>query len=467
MTLSRLFAGLVTILILWSPAKAQQPDAADFAGRADALMTAASRANVFSGAVIVARDGQPVFRAAYGSADREWNLPNDPETRFRIGSLSKQFTAAAILRLAEDGRLKLDDPVADHMPELPAAWQGMTLRMLLAHRSGLPNVTALPDYPSVLSRIAQGPMEMVARVFGETLLFPPGSGYEYSNTGYLLLAAIVERITGLPFGTSLTRSVLQPAGLRETGDGDPDAVIPRRARGYRRVAGEWRNATPLAAGAARGAGGLVSTLDDLVSWDHALLTGRVLSPASLAAMTTDDGHGYGLGLYLGTAYGRRLWSHGGFVNGFAAIKDTYPDLGLTIAVLGNTETAPAQALSRSLAALYLRVPPETGIAVPATVLDRYVGFYRIGARTALAVGRSGDALVVQATGQPPLTLAPDSDRVFAGPDGTRVAIDIEPDGRATGLMIHGADGSDRSGPRIDGPTARRITARRIARLSPP
>lgn len=467
MTFSRLLAGLLAPLVLWSPAKAQPSGAPDFAPRAEAVMAAVARATVFAGAVIVARDGRPIFRAAYGPADREWDRPNTPETRFRIGSLSKQFTAAAILKLAEDGRLNLDDPVARHMPGLPAAWQAMSIRMLLTHMSGLPNVTALPDYQSVLSRIEQTPMEVVARLFGEALLFTPGSGYEYSNTGYILLAAIVERITGLPFETYLTRSILQPAGLRETGAGDPDTVIPWRARGYRRVAGAWRNAAPLATGAATGAGDLVSTLDDLVAWDRALLSGRVLSPASVAAMTTDDGHGYGLGLYLGSAYGQRLWSHGGFVKGFAAIKDTYPDLGLTIVVLGNTETAPAQTLSRSLAALYLGVAPETGIAVPAAVLDRYVGFYRIGPRTALAVGRSGDALVVQATGQPPLTLTPESDRVFAGPEGVRVAIDIEPDGRATGLMIHRPDGSDRSGPRIDAATARRITARRIARLSPP
>lgn len=467
MTLSRPLAGLFALLMLGLPAKAQPVEAPDFARRADALMAAASRASVFAGAVIVARDGRPVFRAAYGPADREGGLPNTPETRFRIGSLSKQFTAAAILKLAEDGRLGLDDPVARHMPDLPIAWQGMTIRMFLTHMSGLPNVTALPDYPTVLSCVTRSPMEMVARVYGEALLFPPGTGYEYSNTGYILLAALVERIIGLPFDAFLARSILHPAGLRETGDGDPNAVIPHRARGYRRVAGEWRNAPPLAAGATMGAGGLVSTLDDLVAWDHALLAGRVLAPATLAAMTADTGRGYGLGLYLGRAYGHRLWSHGGFVSGFTAIKDTYPDLGLTIVILGNTETAPAQSLSRELAALYLGLPPETGVAVPRTVLDRYAGFYRIGPRTALAVSRAGDALVVQATGQPPVPLTPESDRVFAGPDGTRVAIDIEADGRATGLMIHGADGSDRAGPRIAAAVARRITARRIARLSLP
>lgn len=459
----RIVVALLIASALWPTSRACAQAAPDFAEKAEAMLAAAAESGVFSGAVIVARDGQPILRAAYGQADREWDVANTPETRFRIGSITKQFTAAAILKLAEAGKLDLDESVARQMPGLPAAWAAMTIRMLLNHTSGLPNVTALPDYWTVISRIERRPMETVALLYAEDLLFSPGTGYEYSNTGYILLAAIVERITGRSFETALARDVLTPAGLSETGDGDPGAVISRRASGARRVAGEWRNPAPLAAGAPSGAGSLISTLDDLVAWDRALLSGHVLAPASLVAMTTDNGHGYGLGLYLGRAYGQRLWSHGGFISGFAAIKDTYPDLGLTIAVLGNTETTPAQSLSRTLAALYLGVSPRTEITVPAAVLDRYAGFYRIGPRSTLSLSREGDILVAQATARPRLVLVPESDRVFVASDGTRIAVDIEPDGRATGLMIH-AEGFERAGPRIDPATARRITARRIARL---
>ncbi|NEU11622.1 serine hydrolase [Methylobacterium sp. BTF04] len=464
MTPSRLVALLLIVFALCAPAQAQ--DSSDFAEKAAALVDAAARAKVFSGAVIVARNGQPVFRRAYGPANREWDIANTPETRFRIGSITKQFTAAAILKLAESGKLSLDDAVVRHVPGLPASWGGMTIRMLLNHTSGLPNVTALPDYPSVLSRLERSPMETVALLFGEEMLFPPGTGYEYSSTGYILLAALIERVSGIGFEAYVAQELLAPAGLRATGDSDPGAVLPRRASGYHRVAGEWRNAPPLAASAPSGAGGLTATVDDLVAWDRALLSGQVLAPASLAAMSTDNGHGYGLGWYLGTAYGQRLWSHGGFINGFAAIKDTYPDLGLTIVVLGNTETTPAQTLSRTIAALYFGLRPETEIAVSDGVLDRYVGFYRIGPRSTLRLRREGDRLFAKATGLPGFALTPESDRVFSAPDGTRIAIDIEPDGRATGLMIH-ADDVDRSGPRIDPATARRITARRVARLPVP
>ena len=433
----------------------------DFAARADALVQPYARAGIFSGAIAVVRDGRVLFRRAYGLADREWSLPNTLETRFRIASLTKQFTAAAILKLGEAGRLDLDDPAARHVAGLPATWTPITLRMLLDHTAGLPNVTALPDYPTVIARTARSAMEVVARLYGEDLLFPAGSAQEYSNTGYILLAAIIERITGEPFAEALRSLVLAPAGLTATGDADPDAIVPRRAAGYQRSAGVWRNAVPVVAAAALGAGGLVSTIDDLAAWDRALLSGRVLAPESLAAMFRDRGHGYGLGWYLGRAYGQRLWSHGGFLNGFAAIKDTYPDLGLTIVVLGNTETTPAQTLARRLGALALAAPVETGIVVPAPVVDRYAGYYRVGPRAVVALSRSGDRLVAQGTGLARLELVPESDRVFVAEDGVRIALDIEPDGRSTGLLFD-APGGARTGPRIDARTARRITARRLA-----
>lgn len=474
--LSRFLAGACALLLLLGAATAQEPapgaaiygETEAFSRKAAALMESHADGGVFSGAVIVARDGIPLFRHAYGMADREWAIPNTPDTVFRIGSITKQFTAAAILKLAEAGSLSLDDPAIRYLPELPPAWAPVTIRMLLNHSSGLPNVTALPGYATQLGRIERSPMETVGLLYREDLLFPPGSGHEYSNTGYILLAGLIERITGQSFARYLNDAILAPAGLASTRDADPGAILPRRASGYRRVSGEWRHALPLAASAPSGAGMLASTLDDLVAWDRALFSGRLLSEASRRAMVTDYGHGYGLGLYIGTAYGQRLWSHGGFISGFSAIKDSYPDLGLTIVVLGNSEIVPAQALSRQLAALYLGEPAQTEISVGPTVLDRYVGFYRTGPRSVLGITRDGDRLtalaVSQGSAESRITLVAESDRAFVAENGAiRVAFDIEPDGRATGVMIH-RDGIERAGPRIDRAIARRITARRFTRL---
>lgn len=458
MTPARLVLAVLACALGWCAAAragALAQEAPDFAARASALVERSVAAGVFSGAVIVARDGRPLFRRAYGPANREWGIPNAVDTRFRIGSITKQFTAAAILRLAEEGRLGLDDPVSRHMPGLPAAWTPVTIRMLLNHSSGIPNVTALPTYQAKISRIARTPEEVVALLFPEDLVFAPGTGHSYSNTGYVLLAALVERVAGRPFDRYLADTLLAPLGLRDTGDGGAGPVLERRASGYRHALGVWRNAEPLAAGVASGAGTLASTLDDLVAWDAALLSGRVVSAASRAAMFTDYGHGYGLGWYIGTAYGRRLWSHGGFVNGFVAIKDTYPDPGLTIAVLGNTETAPAQTLSRALAGLYFgSADPAQAVRVGEAVLERYVGFYRTGRRTLLGVTRAGAGLLLREIGQPPRALVPESDTTFvAAGDAARVTFDIEPDGHPTGLVLH-RDGRDRFGPAVAAPARR-------------
>ena len=455
----------VLILAILPSGPARAEPAPSFAERADALVQPYTRAGIFSGTVIVARDGEVLFRRAYGAANREWSVANTPETCFRIASLTKQFTAAAILKLQEAGRLSLDDPAARHIPGLPAGWGAITLRMLLDHTSGLPNVTALPDYPTVIARTARSPMQVVARLSREDLLFPAGTSQEYSNTGYILLAAIIELITGETFADALRGLVLAPAGLGAIADADPERVLPRRAAGYHRADGAWRNAPPVTAAAVAGAGGLAASVDDLVAWDRALLSGRVLAPDSLDMMTRDGGHGYGLGWYLGQAYGERLWSHGGFLDGFAAIKDTYPDIKLTIAILGNSETTPAQTLARRLGAFALGQPEVTDIVVPPGVLDRYVGFYRTGPRAVVALTRVRDQLVARGTGLAPLILRPESDRVFVAEDGSRIALDIEPDGRATGLLLDTASVTA-SGPRIDARTARRVTARRFARLTP-
>lgn len=423
-----------------------------------------AESGLFSGSVIVAQDGRPLFRRAYGLANREWDIANTPETRFRIGSVTKQFTAAAILRLVDEGRLGLDDPASRHVPDLPTAWATVTIRMLLNHTSGIPNLTALPDYSAMIARVARTPRAVAALLERETLLFAPGTGHEYSNTGYVLLAAIIEGLTGKSAARYLSDAVLSPLGLRNIGDGDAGPILPSRAAGYAHVRGAWRNAPPLAAGVAAGAGDLAASVDDLVAWDRALFSDRVLSDASRAAMFSDYGHGYGLGWYLGTAYGRRLWSHGGAIDGFSAIKDSYPDAGLTIAVLSNADTAPVQTMSRALAALYFgAIDTRQDVEIAARVLARYVGSYRLGRRAILRVTQADGRLVMRIGGEARMLLKPESDRALVVEGtGIRVLFDIEPDGRATGVMLH-RDGVDRTGPRIEVPTIHPLTTRLMQR----
>ena len=446
-----------------SPARAGET----YADRAAALVAPYVEAGLFSGVVLVAKDGQPVFRRAYGLAEREWEIPNTPQTHFRIGSLTKAFTAAAVLILAEAGRLGLDDPIRRLVPGLPEAWEGVSLRHLLQHRSGIINFTALPNYYDQIARVDHTPGQIVALVASEPLLFPPGERFEYSNTNYVLLGMAIEAASGLPYPHYLREKILTPLGLKETGYDDLTAILPRRASGYRRGRAQWRNAVPMAASSAYAAGALYSTVDDLLAWNEALGSTRLLSAASRAAMFDDRGTGYGLGWFVSRAFarpgepgsGHRVFGHAGSIPGFLSINDLYPDDRLSVIVLSNTETAPAQKIARDLAALHLgRYEAPEAIVLEDLILDRYPGTYRLGPRAFLTVARDGRGLTARPTGEPATPFVPESDRTFVSRVADmRLTFETEPDGRPTGVILH-RDGRDRTGPRVSEEEARAALA---------
>ncbi|WP_430911207.1 serine hydrolase [Methylobacterium sp. sgz302541] len=456
------FAACLAVLLLALPlpgttraAPAESP--APYAQRAAALIEPYLEAGLFSGAILVARDGKPIFRRAYGLANREWGIPNGLDTRFRIASLTKAFTAAAILQLAEAGKLGLDDPVRRFVPDAPAIWERVTLRHLLQHSSGIINYTALPSYLPKLSRIEQSPSEIVALTTAEPLLFEPGTRFEYSNTNYVLLGMTVEAASGLPYARYLRERLIGPLGLKDTDYDDVSAILPRRASGYRRGQAQWRNAAPTASSVPYAAGGLYSTVDDLAAWIRALLSDKLLSPASREAMFTDGGFGYGLGWFVGKGNERRLWSHGGSIPGYLAMADIYPDERLSVIVLANTETAPAQKMARELAALQFGTldRPEA-IVLEDVILDRYVGTYRVGPRYFLTIARDGGRLIARGTGEAPYPFLPESDRTFFSPVvDSRITFETEPDGSRTGLVLHRA-GHDWTAPPVDAEEERRV-----------
>ncbi|GEP09301.1 serine hydrolase [Methylobacterium gnaphalii] len=457
---SRLGAIVMVGLALVAPAAARpRVTEATYAAAAEGLIEPYLQSGLFSGTILVAKDGKPVFRRAYGLANREWNAANTLDTHFRIGSLTKPFTAAAILKLAEAGKLRLDDRIRRFVPSAPASWDHVTLRHLLGHTSGIINYTALPDYYAKISRLERSPQEIIALVESEPLLFEPGTRMEYSNTGYVLLGMAIEAAAGQPYAQYIRDTFLTPLALKETGYDDVSLVLPHRASGYRFGQAHWRNAPAMASSIAYAAGGLYSTADDLLAWSRALFGGKVLSAASLAEMTDDGGRGYGLGWYVGKAHERRLWSHGGAVSGFLSMIDHYPDDGLDVIVLANNENAPAQKIARELSALWLGVldPPDS-IVLEDVILDRYAGTYRLGPRFFLTITRERGRLLSKGTGEPPVLFLPESDRTFVSPAiDARITIDTEPDGRPNGLIFHKA-GRDRIAPRIAPEEAERILA---------
>lgn len=301
----------------------------------------------FSGTVLVARGGRVLTRA-YGLADHEWNIRNRPSTRFRIGSLTKQFTAVAILLLAEDGRLSLDDSVCRHIEPCPEAWRPIRIAQLLDHSSGIPDIVRLPGMRERATQPAR--MEdTIALLARQPLEFAPGSRARYGNSGFILSAAIIARLSGMSYAEFLDRRVYAPLGMTASGYAFDAAIIPQRARGYARREGGLQNASFIDMSVPIGAGSQYSTVEDLYRWDRALRDDRLLSAASRARMFTANAQGFGLGWEIATENGRRVIQHNGDINGFGAFIARYPDDDAVIVILTNIEGTRVRALKDEIA----------------------------------------------------------------------------------------------------------------------
>lgn len=334
------------------------------AANADALFQQRADADRFSGAVLIAFDGQPILRRAYGLANRELNIPCHPDDVFQTGSTAKTFTAIAVLQMVATGALALDAPVTRYLPETPAAWSGVNLAHLLSHESGLAEYSATTNSFRALMRVEREPAEILKLIYDRPLTFAPGSAYRYSNSNFTALALIVERVGGQPFEAAVTGRLLEPLGLSHTGFLHPREIVPHRVAGYMREAETWTNAFYIDPSMLFGAGGMYTTLDDLLAWDAALHgpgggsggAGRLLPPALLAQAFHDRGHGYGLGFFVDQVNGHPFVGHAGSIPGFNTDFQRFTEEPLTFITLSNSYPAPLEKITRDLAASYFNRP---------------------------------------------------------------------------------------------------------------
>jgi CubicO group peptidase (beta-lactamase class C family) len=303
----------------------------------------------FMGSVLVARGGEVLFSKGYGFANAEWDIPNSPSTKFRLGSLTKQFTAACILILEERGKLKTSDPVKKYLPDAPPAWDKITIYNLLTHTSGIPEFTAQPDYETI-KLSPSSPRQTYDRLRDKSLAFQPGERFSYSNSNYLLLGFLIEEISGDSYEKFLQHNVLTPLGLRDTGY-DSRALLPRRASGYSRSGGELVNADYIHMSIPQAAGALYSTTEDLLRWEQGLFGGKLLSAASLKKMTTPFKATYACGLGVRTINGHKIISHDGGIEGFETFLAYYPEDRLTVVVLANLNGSTPAARALELASI--------------------------------------------------------------------------------------------------------------------
>ncbi|HEX6162527.1 MAG TPA: serine hydrolase domain-containing protein, partial [Vicinamibacterales bacterium] len=310
----------IAVVLLFVAVSARAQDVA----RMEQVIQTHVASGTFMGTVLAARDGAIVLDKAYGMANLELDVPNTPDTKFRLGSITKQFTAAAILLLEERGKLKLDDPVKTYLPDAPMAWDRVRVFNLLTHTAGIPNFTALADYATI-KLSARSAESAYAAVKDRALEFGPGEKYSYSNSGYVVLGAIIEKVSGQSYEKFLADNIFTPLGMNDSGYDSNLEIIKRRASGYIRTPNGYRNAGYIHMSVPHAAGALYSTTRDLLKWQQALFAGRVISKASLDRMTTPFKDDYALGVVSQTQKGRRLIVHGGGIDGFNTSLAYYPD----------------------------------------------------------------------------------------------------------------------------------------------
>jgi len=436
------------------PAQTAAPDVA----RMEQLIQSRVADRSFMGAVLVARGDQVILSKGFGSANLEWNVPNTPGTKFRLGSVTKQFTAAAILLLAERGKLALEDPVRKHWPDAPAAWDAITIYHLLTHTSGIPNFTNYPEYMQTWKFAPTTSEKAIGYFRDKPLDFAPGERMNYSNSGYVLLGYIVERVSGESYSTFVRENIFKPLGMNDSGYDVNAAILPNRAAGYTSGPKGFANAPYVDMTIPGGAGALYSTVEDLLRWTQGLFGGKLLKPESLARMTTPNKNNYAFGLTVSTAGGRKTIQHNGAIEGFNSHLTYFPDSRVTVAVLanvnGNAPTQIAEQLGQLAHGATVRTNAErTQIELPRERLEPLVGSYEVLPTANMIISVEGNQLVSKLGAQPAVPLfAETATKFFPRVVDAEIEFELGADGKATALVLR-QNGQQRRAPRLAERTA--------------
>ncbi|WKZ69640.1 MAG: serine hydrolase [Melioribacteraceae bacterium] len=359
-------------------------NAQEKAGTIDEFIQKTVEYNSFTGSALVADNQEVIFQKGYLFANREWNIPNDIDTKFRLGSITKQFTAAVILKLREEGKLKLEDKITDHIPYYRKdTGEKVSIHQLLIHTSGIPSYTSHPDFFGKDSKRDYTVEEFVKQYCMGDFDFEPGADWAYNNSGYYLLGVIIEEITGMTYAEALHHYILDPLNMKETGFDKYEEIISKRADGYSFLFIEYTNAPYINMELPYAAGSMYSTVGDLFKWDQALYQPGLLTQESLDLMFTPHvaamgGHyGYGWSIVEKDIDGddevEKIISHGGGINGFNTLISRIPEKGQLIVLLNNTGGAPLGFMSNQIYNIINGLDfeyPKKGIAL--AVYQKYV-----------------------------------------------------------------------------------------------
>lgn len=445
----------ITLLLATFPAlhaAAAPPPDAEVSRHAQAAVEANCAGDAPGMAVLLARGDRVLYRGACGLANLELGVPLSPDHVFRIGSVTKQFAAAAVLKLAEAGKLSLDDPLTKFVPGYPGG-EAVSVRMLLDHTSGIRSYTGIDAIMA-----GGGIMKdldtagLIDSFKAEPADFAPGQGWAYNNSGYVLVGAVIEAASGQPWHVYLDETFFKPLGMARTGYGNAaDAVIPGHVDGYTRKDERWARAAYLSMTQPHAAGALVSTIDDLLRWNRALHGGQVLGEARYRAMVTPAGkaaeHDYGYGISAGTLRGEPQLQHGGGIFGFSAYLLYLPASDISVAVLYNADSGRPGMLGTGRLANLLAAqaigkpyPEKIPVEMDADALRGYEGVYRIDADTTRSLRVVDGRLTSQRSGGQVQPLIPVGGDVFLFEEGfSRIVFERAGDGTVAAMRFFEED----------------------------
>ena len=402
---------IFSLLLLSISAVKAQTDEAN-AKRVDSLLTVYSNKKMFSGSILIAKDGKALLSKGYGMANYSYDIPNTAQTKFKLASVSKQFTAAAIIILQEQGKLSTDDKLTKYIPDYPNG-DKITIHHLLTHTSGIVNFTSLPLFDSIMT-FEHSLTESIAYFKNKPLEFEPGEKFNYSNSGYILLSYIIEKASGKKYHEFISNSIFEPLGMKNSGVFNGNTLIKNLAMGYSEIEGGVENVPYVDMSIPSGAGALYSTVEDLLIWDQALNSEKLLKKASIDKMFTPfkDTYAYG---WMVDKYKEHKWIfHTGGIQGFATVVNRFPDDGLTIIILKNIDNQNMFNPNRVARAVMFNqvyeLPVERKVVkVDEKIYKKLCGDYELMPGFVLSITTENGKLYSQATGQDKAEIFPEAD----------------------------------------------------------
>jgi len=399
-----------------------------------------TKLNKFSGSVLVAKDNKILLSKSYGSANYELNVPNTPQTKFRIGSITKPFTAIAIMQLQDKGLLNVTDTLNKYIPDYPNGNE-ITIHHLLTHTSGIPSFTGFADFDKTVSVLPNTLEKLIESFKNKNLEFKPGEKFNYNNSGYVLLTYIIEKVSGKSYEEFIKENILIPANMTDTGVDNNDKIVKNRAAGYSFNDNQTINAAYTDMSWPRGAGNLYSTIEDLYKFDRALYTENLLKQDSYKLMHTPFINDYCYGWGTKKICDHVFFGHGGGISGFLASFIRFPDNNICIIILSNYEFAPIEEMTVALSSIIFGCPYEfpkerIEIKVDTKIYDDYVGEYELNPEFHIKIFKENNRLFTLASGQPKFEIYPeDTDLFFLKVANAQIKFIRDKENKVTELII--------------------------------